>query len=252
MIHPTAIVHESARLGAEVRVGAYAIVGADVELGDGSELDAHAIVLGPTRLGARNHVHAFAVLGGAPQRRAEREAGEGTLLVGDDNVFREHVTVHRGGFGETRIGSRCLLMAGAHVAHDVVLGDDIVVSNLVQLAGHVVVEDFVNFGGMSGVAQRIRIGEGAFVAAGSMCERDVPPFTIVQGDRARVRGINQVGLKRRGVEVAVRRAIQREYRRWYVSKEREEMLPEVTEHTLLRKFVEYHRAAWSLANTKDS
>lgn len=239
-IHPTAIVHANARLGEGVVIGPYAVVGADVVLGPGCQLDSHAVLDGPTVLGARNRLHSFAVIGGSPQRRAEAAVTLGVLVVGDDNVFREHVTVHRGSDGETRIGSRCLLMAGAHVAHDVVLGNDVVLSNLVQLAGHVIVDDYVNFGGMSGVAQRVRVGEGAFVAAGSMCERDVPPFTIVQGDRARVRGINQVGLKRRGVAVATRRAIQHEYRRWYVARDRSPAA--ATDDTLLRKFVEYHAA----------
>ncbi|RYZ56835.1 MAG: acyl-[acyl-carrier-protein]--UDP-N-acetylglucosamine O-acyltransferase, partial [Proteobacteria bacterium] len=157
------------------------------------------------------------------------------------NVFREHVTVHRGSAGDTVVGSRCLVMAGAHLAHDVVLGNDVVLANLVQLAGHVIVEDFVNFGGMAGVAQRVRVGESAFVAAGSMCERDIPPYVIVQGDRARVRGINQVGLKRRGIGVAERRAIQREYRRLYVAHD-SSASPAALEptHSHLQKFLAYH------------
>jgi UDP-N-acetylglucosamine acyltransferase len=165
----------------------------------------------------------------------------GGLVVGDDNVFREHVTVHRGSVGDTRIGSRCLVMAGAHVAHDASIESDVVLANLVQLAGHVVVEDHVNFGGMAGVAQRVRIGNGAFVAAGSMVERDVPPFVIVQGDRARVRAINQVGLKRRNVPVGVRRAIQREFRRLYVAAEPGPE-PDGDLDPMLRQFLEFHTA----------
>jgi UDP-N-acetylglucosamine acyltransferase len=121
-------------------------------------------------------------------------------VVGPENVFREHVTVSASsGESPTTIGSKNLFMAGAHVAHDVTVGSHCVIANAVQLAGHVVVEDWVTFGGLSGVAQWLRVGESAFVAAGAMCERDVPPFVIVQGDRARVRALNTVGLSRRGI-----------------------------------------------------
>ena len=241
LVHPTALVDAEAQLGPGCVVGPYAVIGAGVVLGAGTVIDGHAIVEGPTRMGARNRVHSFAVLGGGPQRRGDSAEPTGALIVGDDNVFREHVTVHRGSAGDTVVGSRCLVMAGAHLAHDVVLGNDVVLANLVQLAGHVIVEDFVNFGGMAGVAQRVRVGESAFVAAGSMCERDIPPYVIVQGDRARVRGINQVGLKRRGLGVAERRAIQREYRRLYVAHD-SSASPAALEptHSHLQKFLAYH------------
>lgn len=239
-VHPTAIVHPGAQVGAGSRIGAYAVIGADVVLGADTTVDSHAIVEGPTRMGDRNRVHSFAVLGGGPQRRADSAEPTGALVIGNDNVFREHVTVHRGSAGDTVVGSRCLVMAGAHLAHDVVLGNDIVLANLVQLAGHVLVEDHVVFGGMAGVAQRVRVGEGAFVAAGSMCERDIPPFVIVQGDRARVRGINQVGLKRRGVSAAERLAIQRAYRRIYVSQDRAPFPADANAQGPLHKFLSYH------------
>lgn len=239
-VHPTALVHPSAELAEDVEVGAYSVIGAGVVLGRGTVVGSHVVLEGPARFGARNHVHSFAVLGGTPQRRTDpAPVTFGALSVGDDNVFREHVTVHRGSTGDTVVGSRCLVMAGAHLAHDVVLASDVVLANLVQLAGHVIVEDHVNMGGMAGVAQRVRVGEGAFVAAGSMVERDVPPFVIVQGDRARVRAINQVGLKRRHVSVGVRRAIQREFRRLYVA--REAGPPPVGDlDPLLEKFLAFH------------
>lgn len=163
-------------------------------------------------MGARNRVHAFAVLGDLPQ---DKRAGDEptSVEIGDDNVFREHVTVHRGTRQTiTRIGSKNLFMVGAHVAHDVSIGSHCVIANAVQLAGHVVVEDHVTFGGLAGVAQFVRIGEGAFVAAGAMVERDVPPFCIVQGDRARVRAINRVGLERRGVPLESIAEIERVFR----------------------------------------
>jgi UDP-N-acetylglucosamine acyltransferase len=198
-LHPTAIVDPRAELAADVVVGPYAIVEAGVALAAGCVLHAHAVVRGPAALGPRNVVHPFAVVGGEPQAK-KHAGGSGRVEVGEGNVFREHVTVHGGTEGRsTRIGSGNLFMVGSHVAHDCVIGSHCVIANAVQLAGHVVVEDWVTFGGLAGVAQFVRVGESAFVAAGSGCERDVPPFVVVQGDRARVRGVNVVGLRRRGV-----------------------------------------------------
>jgi UDP-N-acetylglucosamine acyltransferase len=217
-VHPTAIVDSGARLASGVRVGPYAVVGADVVVGEGSVLHSHAVVLGPSVIGRDNVFHSFSVVGGAPQYKGGDPAGEGRLVVGDRNVIREHATVHRGARGgTTRVGSDNLLMVGAHVAHDVALGSWVTMANGVQLAGHVVVSDHVTFGGQSGVAQHVHVGESAFVAAGAMCERDVPPFVIVQGDRARVRGLNLVGLRRRGVpEASIARLIAA-HRRIFVS-----------------------------------
>jgi len=215
-IHRTAIVDGSAEVADDVEIGAYAVVGAGVRLGPGTRLMSHAVLEGPSVLGRGNVVHPFAVLGGAPQDK-KHHAGAPGLEIGDDNVFREHVTMHRGTSAPTRIGSSNLFMASAHVAHDVVIGDGCVFANAVQLAGHVVIEDQVTFGGLSGVAQFARIGEGAFVAAGSMVERSVPPFVIVQGDRARVRAINRVGLERRGASRETIAELERLFRALYMS-----------------------------------
>ena len=156
------------------QVGPYAIVEAGVALAAGCVLHAHAVVRGPTSLGPRNVVHPFAVIGGEPQ--AKRHAGgPAPVEAGEGNVFREHVTVHGGTEGSrTRIGAGNLFMVGSHVAHDVVVGSSCVLANGVQLAGHAVIEDGVTFGGLSGVTQFVRVGESAFVAALSACERDVP------------------------------------------------------------------------------
>jgi UDP-N-acetylglucosamine acyltransferase len=205
-IHPTAIVDARAELAPDVEVGPYCIVGPGVRIDEGTRLLGHVIVGGHSVIGKNNVLHPFAVIGGDPQIRktAERidDAGArvASLVIGADNVFREHVTVGvSSGATPTSIGAKNLFMAGAHVAHDVVVGSHCVIANAVQLAGHVVVEDWVTFGGLSGVAQHLRVGQSAFVAAGAMCERDVPPFVIVQGDRARVRALNVVGLERRGL-----------------------------------------------------
>ena len=217
-VHATAVVDGHAELAPDVVVGPYAIVEAGVILGTGCVLHPHAVVRGPALLGARNVVHPFAVVGGEPQ--AKRHAGgPGRLEIGEDNVFREHATVHGGTDGRiTRIGSHNLLMVGAHVAHDVVIGSHCVFANGAQLAGHAVVEDWATFGGLSGIAQYVRVGESAFVAAAAACERSVPPFVVVQGDRARVRGLNVVGLRRRGVEEASITALRRAVRKLWVSR----------------------------------
>lgn len=211
-IHPTAIVDPRAEIADDVEIGPYAIVEAGARIGRGTRLMAHAIVHGPSSLGEGNVVHPFAVLGGAPQ--AKKHGGGPTRTeIGDRNTFREHVTVHGGTEGRaTRVGSDNLFMVGSHVAHDVVVGSRCVVANAVQLAGHAVVEDWVTFGGLAGLAQFVRVGESAFVAAGAMCEKRVPPFVIVQGDRARVRALNVVGLRRRGVTEGSIAALERAYR----------------------------------------
>ena len=232
-VHPTAIVDPRAELGQNVIVGPYAIIGAGVMLGDECELSAHAVVEGPSRIGARNRFFPFSVTGAAaqhkrPQTRVSR------LTMGDDNVIREHVTIHRGTEtsaqdrtgqhghtlregNETRIGSGNLFMVGAHLAHDVLLGSHCTLANGVQLAGHVCVEDHVTMGGLAAVGQHVRVGESAFVAGGAMVEHDVPPYMIVQGDRARVRALNKVGLARRGVPAGSVQALVCAFRVLYTS-----------------------------------
>jgi UDP-N-acetylglucosamine acyltransferase len=217
-LHPTAIIDPRAELAPDVTVGPYAVVEAGVTLAAGCVLHAHAVVRGPTSLGPRCVVHPFAVIGGEPQ--AKRHAGgPAPVEAGEDNVFREHVTVHGGTEGRrTRIGDGNLFMVASHVAHDVTVGSSCVFANGVQLAGHAVVEDGVTFGGLSGVTQFVRVGEASFVAALTACERDVPPFVVVQGNRARVRGVNVVGLRRRGVPEESVRALGRAVRRLFLSR----------------------------------
>ncbi len=215
--HPTAVIDPRAILEPGVAIGPYCVVGPDVVVGRDTVLLAHVAVSGPARVGRRCVLHPFSVVGGPPQMRSDAGGSAGSLVVGDDVVVREHVTLHRGTEGrETRVGSRVLLMVGAHIGHDVCVGDDVVIANSVQLAGHAVVEDFVTFGGLAGVAQRVRVGESSFVAAGAMCEADVPPFVIVQGDRARVRALNKIGLARRGVPPESVQALERAFRAVFV------------------------------------
>ncbi len=216
-VHATAIVDPRAELAEGVVVGPYAVVEGRVSLGPGCLLRAHAIVRGPAVLGARNVVHSFAVVGGEPQAK-KHDGGPAGLEIGQGNVFREHVTVHGGTEGRTtRIGDGNLLMVGSHVAHDCQVGSWCVLANGVQLAGHASLEDWVTLGGLSGVAQFVRVGESAFVAAMSAVERDVPPFVIVQGNRARVRAINMVGLERRAVPASSVAALERAARKLWSS-----------------------------------
>jgi UDP-N-acetylglucosamine acyltransferase len=201
-VHPTSVVHAGATLGDGVQVGPFCLVGPDVVIGADSVLHSHVVVTGRTTIGRACGIHPFAVLGGAPQDR--KYHGEPSdLIVGDEVVIREHVTVHRGtGGGEhrTAIGDRSLLMATCHVAHDCVVGHDVVMANGATLAGHVMVECHAVLGGFSAVGQMLRIGESAMLAAGAMVEQDAPPYCTVAGDRAKVRALNVVGLRRRGFD----------------------------------------------------
>jgi UDP-N-acetylglucosamine acyltransferase len=199
-IHPTAIVAAGARIGRGVSIGAYAVVEAPVEIGDDCTLGPHAVVLGHVRLGARNAVHAHAVLGGAPQDQSFRDA-ETWVEIGDDNVLREGVTVHRATRADaaTRIGSRCYLMAYAHVAHDCRVGDGVVIANNAALAGHVEIGDQCTLGGGAGVHQFVRIGTQAMVGAHALARKDVLPYSLVGGDPAKHYRLNTIGLRRRGV-----------------------------------------------------
>lgn len=212
-IHKTAIVDKSADLG-DVEVGPYAVIGPDVTLHDGVVVDSHAVVYGPTVIGERSHLHAFCCIGGDPQD--QRYDGETTSLeIGSQNVFREYVTISRGtasGSGVTRIGDHNLFMVHSHVGHDGNVGSHCVLANSVALAGHVTVEDYAVLGGLSGVHQNGRIGCFAMLGAGAMAAQDVPPYTIAQGDRARLYGLNIIGLRRGGVPDTDIQALRLAYR----------------------------------------
>ena len=219
-IHPTAVVDPSARIGANVEIGAYSVIGADVEIGDGTRIGAHCTIDGPTRIGRDNRFHGHAAIGGDPQDK--KFDGERTeLVIGDRNAFREFVTVNRGtgqGGGTTRIGDDNWFLSYVHVAHDCHIGNGCVFSNNATLAGHVEVGDFVILSGFTGVHQFCRIGAHAFVGMGAFVNGDVPPFVMVaQEDYGRPRGVNAEGLKRRGFDAERIAAIKRAYRALYVS-----------------------------------
>ncbi len=200
-IHPTAVVEAGAELGADVRIGPYALVGPDVRIGDGAEIAGHAILAGRTLIGPCVRVFPFASVGTEPQDL--KYQGENSALeIGPRTVIREHAQINVGTVGGgmlTRIGSDCLIMAGAHVAHDCRLGDNVVLANNVLLGGHCAVEDGAVIGGGAAVHQFVRIGRFAMVGGLSGVEQDVLPFTTAVGNRARLTGLNLVGLRRRAV-----------------------------------------------------
>ncbi len=208
------------RLARGVSVGPGAVLRGPLRVGPGTAIDALAVVAGPAVLGKGNRIFPGAVLGGPPQHR--EHLGEPTrLVVGDGNVFREHVTVHRGtckGGGVTRIGDGNMLMTGVHVAHDCGVGRGVELANGVTLGGHAIVGDGAVFGGLAAVAPFVRIGERAMVAGGAMVDRDVPPFCVVRGDRARVAALNLVGLRRAGVPAAAIGALREAFRILFVDR----------------------------------
>lgn len=213
-VHPTAVVARGAELGRGVRIGPYATIGAHVRLDDGAWVGAHGVVTGHTTIGRRVRVFPYAAVGMPPQDLKYRDEPS-TLEIGDDTIVREHASVHTGtraGGMATRIGGGCLLMVSAHVGHDSQLGSNIVVAAGAAIGGHVVIEDFAIIGGLVGVHQFARVGESALCAAGAMVSSDVPPYTTVAGDRARLYGLNTIGLRRRGLAADTIRALKRAYR----------------------------------------
>ncbi len=200
-IHPGAIIEEGAQIGAGCVIGPFCHVGPDVRLGEGVTLKSHVVVTGETSIGAGSTIYSFACIGEIPQDL--KFQGEKTRLeIGARARIREHVTINTGtagGGGLTRVGDDCLLMAGCHIAHDVHVGNRVIVVNNAALAGHCVVEDDVIIGGLSGVHQFVRIGRGAIIGAVTMVTNDVIPYGLVQAPRGVLDGLNLVGLKRRGV-----------------------------------------------------
>jgi UDP-N-acetylglucosamine acyltransferase len=200
LIHPTAVIHPGATLHTSVKVGPYAVIGEKVSVGPETEIGAHVVLDGHTEIGARNQIFPGAAIGIEPQD-LKYDGSLSVVKIGDDNRIREYVTINRATqSGEvTRIGNNNLLMAYVHVAHNCVLGNQIIIANAVSLAGHVEVESNAVIGGVLGVHQFVHIGRFAMVGGMSRIDRDVPPYTVVEGNPCRVRGLNLVGLKRAGL-----------------------------------------------------
>lgn len=216
-IHPTAIVAEGAELGPGVEVGPYCMVGPNVKLGAGSKLLSHVVIEGHTRIGEGNVFFQFCSIGAVPQDLKYK--GEPTeLIIGSHNTFRECVTLNLGtvqGGGKTVVGDHNLLMAYVHLGHDSIVGNHCILANSVNLAGHVIVEDYANVGGVTGVTQFLKIGTHAYVGASSLVDRDVPPFSIVVGNRpCEMKGANIIGLRRKGYTAAAITAINESIKLW--------------------------------------
>ena len=200
MIHPTAIIADSAQIADNVKIGPYCVVGADVKIDSNCELKSHVCVDGDTEIGEGTIIFPFASIGSNPQDL--KYAGEKTRLrIGKNNKIREHVTMNPGTIGdnsETIVGDNCLFMMGAHVAHDCIVGNNVIMANNATLGGHVKVGNYVVVGGMSAVHQFIRIGDYAIIGGFSGVENDVIPYGRVKGERAFLAGLNLIGLERQG------------------------------------------------------
>jgi UDP-N-acetylglucosamine acyltransferase len=212
-IHPTALIDPAAKLGEDVAVGPYAVIGAQVELGDGCRVGHHATLEGPSKIGPRNEFFPYAAIGFKTQDLKYK--GEPTHLeIGEGNVFREFCTVHRGtGIGETTvIGNGNLFLAYSHIAHNCVVGNKTIFSNNATLAGHVTVGDHAVISGLSAVHQFCRIGAHAIIGGCTKIVQDVPPYLIADGNPAHLRGVNHVGLERRGFTEGEIKALRRAYK----------------------------------------
>ncbi len=218
MIHPTAIVDETAKIADDAIIGPYAIIGANVEIGSGTRIDPHVVIKGPTIIGKNNHIHQFASIGDIPQDLKFDESANTRLIIGDRNSIREYVSIHRAILAEenvTRIGNDNMLMAHVHIGHNCILGNNIVIVNSANLAGHVKVDDFAILSGFTGIHQFCRIGAHCMVGIQSKVTQDIPPFVMFAESEPKT--INAIGLKRRGFEKEeiqnIKRAFKTIYRR---------------------------------------
>ena len=220
MIHSSSIIDPSAKIADDVEIGPFCLVGTDVEIGSGTRIESHVILKGPMKIGERNHIFQFSTLGdGSPDKKYKNEPT--TLVIGNENIIREGVTIHRGTVqdrGETLIGDRNLIMAYSHIAHDCVLGNDIVLTNQAALAGSVHVGDGAILGGYAIVHQFCSLGSYSFCAMGSAVNKDIPAYVKVRGNPAKPFGINITGIKRLGYSKESIEALRSAYRSIYRKK----------------------------------
>ena len=212
-IHPTAVIDPSASVGPDVSVGAYAVIGPSVQIGASTTIGPHVHIVRDTILGESCTIHHGAALGGDPQD-LKYDQQRTQLVIGDRTTVREFVTLNRGtsAHGKTEIGDDCLIMAYAHVAHDSIIGNRVIIANSVQMGGHVVIEDAAIVGGLSAVHQFVRIGKHAFIGGKSAVRKDVAPYVKVSGDPLELFGLNSVGLQRHGFSDDLRQTLKRAYR----------------------------------------
>ena len=220
MIHSSSIIDPAAKIANDVDIGPFCLIGADVEIGSGTRIESHVILKGPMKIGERNHIFQFSTLGdGSPDKKYKNEPT--TLVIGNENIIREGVTIHRGTVqdrGETLIGDRNLIMAYSHIAHDCVLGNDIVLTNQAALAGSVHVGDGAILGGYAIVHQFCSLGSYSFCAMGSAVNKDIPAYVKVRGNPAKPFGINVTGIKRLGYSKDSIEALRSAYRSIYRKK----------------------------------
>ena len=220
MIHSSSIIDPAAKISNDVDIGPFCLIGADVEIGSGTRIESHVILKGPMKIGERNHIFQFSTLGdGSPDKKYKNEPT--TLVIGNENIIREGVTIHRGTVqdrGETLIGDRNLIMAYSHIAHDCVLGNDIVLTNQAALAGSVHVGDGAILGGYAIVHQFCSLGSYSFCAMGSAVNKDIPAYVKVRGNPAKPFGINVTGIKRLGYSKESIEALRSAYRSIYRKK----------------------------------
>ena len=217
MIHPTALIDPKAELADDVEVGAFSIVNAKVRIDSGTKIRSHAVITGRTTIGKNNEIFQFTSIGEQPQDK--KYNGEDTeLIIGDNNTIRESCTFSRGssqGGGVTRIGNNNWIMACVHIAHDCILGDDIIMANNASLAGHVTIGDHAILSGYSLIHQFCTVGEHSFTSFASHVNQSIPPYVTVAGEKARVKGINSEGLKRRGFTPEQISQVRRAYKALY-------------------------------------
>ena len=245
-IHPSAQISESAFIDDGVEIGAFSVIGANVKIARGNQIHSHVVIDGHTTLGEDNIIHSFAAVGGAPQDlKFEGEPGE--LIIGKGNKIREYVTLHigtKGGGMKTFIGDNNLFMASSHVAHDCKIGNNNVFANSVALAGHVEIGNNSVLGGMTGVHQFSCVGNYSMIGAGSMVSQDIPPFSMAQGDRCKLRGINSLALKRSGFSVEESAQIKKAWRSLFwksgkVSEKIETLEPELIQNPKVEQMLSF-------------
>ena len=203
-IHSTAIIDKDVVLGNNIEIGAYCVITGKVEIGDGCIIKDHAVLYGPLKLGRGNVIHPGAVVGNINQD-LKYKGEPSQVIIGDNNSIRECVTIQQGTIaneGKTIVGNNCLIMAYSHIAHDCILGNNIIIANSTQLAGHIIIKDFAYLGGLVGVHQFVTIGQNCFIRFMSRINRDVPPYVIMEGNPSRERSINTEGLRRKNFSPA--------------------------------------------------
>lgn len=220
LIHSTAIVHPSAKIGDNVTIGPWSIIGKDVSIGENTQIASNVIIDKYTTIGTNNKIYPYSSIGIDPQDKKYSANDICTLEIGDNNVFREYLTISRGtsyGGGLTKIGSNNLIMAYSHIAHDCIVGNSVVFANNTTLSGHVIVEDFATISGFGGLHQFCRMGQHSFLGMRATVSQDIAPYMLVAGAEPRTRSINTVGLKRRGFHDATIRVLRECYKEIYRS-----------------------------------